>query len=56
MHGRNYEHPQTSNLLRVLKYNYILREILWEMEKASANTSIEENNKYSVSYCFMFAG
>ncbi|XP_053397077.1 DNA-directed RNA polymerase I subunit RPA1-like [Mercenaria mercenaria] len=46
-YGKKFEHSQTSNLLRVLKCNYIVREILWEMEKASANTQLEEQGKYS---------
>lgn len=47
MSGQKFEHPQTSNLLRVLKCNLLVREILWEMEKAGASTQVELKSNYS---------
>ncbi|XP_052810429.1 DNA-directed RNA polymerase I subunit RPA1-like isoform X2 [Mya arenaria] len=40
MHDQKYEHSQTSNLLAILKDNSLVRDILWEMEKSSADTQV----------------
>lgn len=38
---KKFEHAQSANLLRVLKGNVVVKEILWEMEKQAANTQID---------------
>lgn len=45
---RKYEHPQTSNLLAVLKDNKLIQDVLFEMEKMSADTTVKPGN-FSVS-------
>jgi len=56
MREQKYEHPQTADLLTILKASSLVHEVLVEMEKVVVNKTPEPYNYKVSSYCLSVCG